>query len=127
MLATPSNPALSLQSPSADPADAPLLVAVPDAARLLGIGTTFAWELVRAGDIPSVKLGRRVLVPRAALQCLAGSYLQQGRQSLDGSVKQSRPPDIREHRASELALQESEERKGARTAEDNLTRASAIP
>jgi excisionase family DNA binding protein len=61
------------QHPEADPAGAPLLVAVPDAARLLGIGPTFAWELVRAGAIPSVKLGRRVLVPRAALEHLAGA------------------------------------------------------
>ena len=49
----------------------PLLIAVPDAARLLGIGTTLAWDLVRGGDLPSVKLGRRVLIPRAVLERLA--------------------------------------------------------
>ncbi len=64
--------------PSVDPSDTPLLLAVPDAARLLGIGTTFAWELVRAGDLPSVKLGRRVLVPRAALERLATVQTQAG-------------------------------------------------
>lgn len=51
--------------------DAPLLVSVPEAARLLGVGTTFGWALVHSGEIPSVKLGRRVLVPRAALEHVA--------------------------------------------------------
>jgi len=61
------------QHPSSDPPSTPLLVAVPTAARLLGIGTTLAWDLVRSGDIPSVKLGRRVLVPRASLERLVGA------------------------------------------------------
>jgi len=49
----------------------PLLISVPQTARLLGIGATLAWTLVHAGVIPSVKLGRRVLVPRAAAEQLA--------------------------------------------------------
>ncbi len=48
----------------------PLLVSVPEAARLLGVGKTFGWEMVRSGNMPSIKLGRRVLVPRAALERL---------------------------------------------------------
>lgn len=60
-----------VQHPPGAPPDTPLLVAVPDAARLLGIGTTLAWDLVRSGAIPSIKLGRRVLVPHAALERLA--------------------------------------------------------
>ena len=51
-----------------DPDETPLLVSVPTAARLLGVGTTFCWELVRSGDISSVRLGRRVLIPRWALE-----------------------------------------------------------
>ncbi len=73
MSGTPKHPTPPARQRLDDPVDTPLLVAVPDAARLLGIGTTFAWELVRAGDIPSVKLGRRVLVPRSALERLAGA------------------------------------------------------
>jgi excisionase family DNA binding protein len=53
--------------------ETPLLVSVPEAARLLGVGTTFGWAMVRNGEIPSVRLGRRVLVPRAALEQLAGT------------------------------------------------------
>jgi len=79
MSITARQPAPPAPHPDADPVSAPLLVAVPDAARLLGIGPTFAWELVRAGAIPSVKLGRRVLVPRAALERLAGMHASETR------------------------------------------------
>ncbi len=72
MLETTKHPTSPSRHPSVHPSEMPLLVAVPDAARLLGIGTTLAWDLVRAGGIPSVKLGRRVLVPRAALERLVG-------------------------------------------------------
>jgi excisionase family DNA binding protein len=60
-----------------DPLESPLLVSVPEAARLLGVGTTFGWAMVRNGEIPSVRLGRRVLVPRAALEQLAGTHQAQ--------------------------------------------------
>jgi excisionase family DNA binding protein len=60
-----------------DPLETPLLVSVPEAARLLGVGTTFGWAMVRNGEIPSVRLGRRVLVPRAALEQLAGAHRDQ--------------------------------------------------
>ncbi len=75
MSATIHHPTLPSQHPPVNLPDTPLLVAVPDAARLLGIGTTLAWDLVRSGDIPSVKLGRRVLVPRAALEHLAHPHV----------------------------------------------------
>ncbi len=52
--------------------DRPLLVAVPQAARRLGISPRLAWDLVRSGALPSVRLGkRRRLVPVAALHRLA--------------------------------------------------------
>jgi excisionase family DNA binding protein len=54
-----------------DSLDMPLLVSVPEAARLLGVGKTFAWTLVHSGSVPTVRLGKRVLVPRAALERLA--------------------------------------------------------
>lgn len=48
-----------------------LLLPVPEAARLLGIGTTLCWEMVHGGQLPSVRFGRRVLIPRAAIERLA--------------------------------------------------------
>lgn len=44
-----------------------LTLSVPQAASLLGLSTNHAWRLVQAGELPSIRLGRRVLVPRAAL------------------------------------------------------------
>ncbi len=45
-----------------------LLLTVEEAARRLGIGKTLAWELVWAGALPSVRLGRCVRIPLAALE-----------------------------------------------------------
>lgn len=38
---------------------------VPQVAALLGISDGLAYELVRAGEIPAKRLGRRWIVPRA--------------------------------------------------------------
>ena len=45
-----------------------LLLTVEEAARRLGIGRTLAWQLVRDGQLPSVRLGRLVRVPARALE-----------------------------------------------------------
>jgi excisionase family DNA binding protein len=44
-----------------------LVVSVTEAAELLGISRGLAYELARAGQLPSLRLGRRLVVPRAAL------------------------------------------------------------
>lgn len=43
---------------------------VPEAAAVLGIGRTAAYEAVRSGKIPTLRIGKRLLVPRAALERL---------------------------------------------------------
>lgn len=43
--------------------DHPLTLTVEQAAKLLGIGRSTAYELVHTGDIPSLRLGRRIVVP----------------------------------------------------------------
>ena len=45
----------------------PLTLTVEDAAKALGISRTLAYEAIRRGEIPSVTIGRRILVPRSAL------------------------------------------------------------
>jgi excisionase family DNA binding protein len=47
-----------------------LTMTVEEAAAALGISRAFAYESVHRGDIPSIRIGRRILVPRAALQRL---------------------------------------------------------
>jgi excisionase family DNA binding protein len=50
----------------------PLTLTVEQAARLLGIGRSTAYELVHTGDIPSLRLGRRIVVPLASLVAQLG-------------------------------------------------------
>jgi excisionase family DNA binding protein len=45
---------------------------VPEAAELLGISRGVAYEAARSGELPVIKLGRRLLVPRARLLELLG-------------------------------------------------------
>ena len=45
-----------------------LTLTVPQAAALLGISRALAYELIARGELPSLRLGRRVVVPRRALQ-----------------------------------------------------------
>ena len=47
-----------------------LTVSVSEAAELLGIGRGTAYECVRTGEIPSIKLGRRIVIPKEALAVL---------------------------------------------------------
>lgn len=47
---------------------------IEEAAKLLGIGRNHCYEAAKRGDIPSIKIGKRILVPRAALdRMLEGS------------------------------------------------------
>lgn len=43
---------------------------VEEAARLLGISRAHAYELVARGDLPHLRLGRRIVVPKQALDAL---------------------------------------------------------
>ena len=52
-----------------DPAVRPTLT-VEEASEALGVSRTSAYEAVRNGEIPSIKIGRRVVVPTAALRRL---------------------------------------------------------
>jgi excisionase family DNA binding protein len=47
-----------------------LTYSVEEAAKLLGIGRNLCYEKVRTGEIPALKIGRRILVPKVALEKL---------------------------------------------------------
>ena len=47
-----------------------LTMSVEEASEALGISRSLAYELVRGGEIPSLRLGRRVVVPARALEDL---------------------------------------------------------
>ncbi len=50
-----------------DEVEARLTLTVEEVASLLGLGRTAAYEAARRGEIPSRRLGRRVIVPVPAL------------------------------------------------------------
>jgi excisionase family DNA binding protein len=39
---------------------------VPEAGRLLGLSRNGAYEAAKRGDIPTIRVGRRLVVPKAA-------------------------------------------------------------
>jgi excisionase family DNA binding protein len=60
-------PNASRPSMSSDPPPERLTYSVEEAARLLGISRAFAYECIARGEIPHLRIGRRILVPRSAL------------------------------------------------------------
>ncbi len=48
--------------------DERLTLDVFKAAQLLGISRNLAYDMVKAGNLPVVKLGKRLLVPKKALE-----------------------------------------------------------
>ncbi|MGH9154496.1 MAG: helix-turn-helix domain-containing protein [Acidimicrobiales bacterium] len=47
-----------------------LTLTVEEAAQLLGISRALGYELVARRELPSIRLGRRIVVPRRALEAL---------------------------------------------------------
>jgi excisionase family DNA binding protein len=47
-----------------------LTLKVEEAAEALGISRALAYELVARGEIPSLRLGRRIVVPRRGLEAM---------------------------------------------------------
>ena len=53
----------------------PLVLSVDDAAYLLHISRGLAYELVARGELPAIRLGRRIVIPRVALEELLGTHI----------------------------------------------------
>ena len=47
-----------------------LCLSVPETAKILGISRGLAYELARSGELPVIRLGRRLLVPMASLKLM---------------------------------------------------------
>ena len=45
-----------------------LCLTVPEVAKLLGISRNYAYELARRGEIPVIRFGKRLLVPKIGLE-----------------------------------------------------------
>jgi excisionase family DNA binding protein len=55
--------------------DERLVWTVEEAGRLLGISRAHAYELVARGELPHVRLGRRVVVPKHAIEALLAQVI----------------------------------------------------
>jgi excisionase family DNA binding protein len=53
-----------------------------ETAKSIGIGRTLAYDAARRGEIPTIRIGRRLLVPRAALEQLLATAATDGSRSL---------------------------------------------
>jgi excisionase family DNA binding protein len=51
---------------------------VEEAARVLGIGRSAAYLAAQRGDLPVIRIGRRYVVPRAALERLLDQEIAPG-------------------------------------------------
>jgi excisionase family DNA binding protein len=64
----------------ATPAKTRLTLTVPEAAEKLGIGRNQGYQAAQSGQIPTIRIGKRVLVPIAALEArLASASVPQGK------------------------------------------------
>jgi excisionase family DNA binding protein len=50
----------------------PPTLTVEEAARLLGVSRGVGYEAARTGELPTIRLGRRIVVPTAKLLALLG-------------------------------------------------------
>ena len=55
-----------------------LVFSVQEISRLLGLSRASTYEAVRVGSLPSIKVGRRILIPKSALQELLDRHLVTG-------------------------------------------------
>ena len=53
-----------------------LTYTVPEAAEMLGISRSSAYECVKRGELPAIALGRRIVITRSALEQLLGIVLE---------------------------------------------------
>ncbi|MBK5222033.1 MAG: helix-turn-helix domain-containing protein [Acidimicrobiia bacterium] len=80
----------------------PLTLTVEEAGRALGVGRSTAYELVRSGDLASIRLRRRIVVPTAHVAEQLGVTLDQVRAALWPITTRAATPTTAErvHRAA---------------------------
>lgn len=57
-------------------------LSIPEAGKAIGVGRAAAYEAARTGQIPTIRIGRRLLVPIVALeQMLSEAHIKKSSQS----------------------------------------------
>lgn len=62
----------SAHDPGRVPGEMRLTVGVEEAGKMLGVSRATAFKLAKSGRIPTIRLGRKLLVPKAAIFKLLG-------------------------------------------------------
>ncbi|MCQ2442557.1 MAG: helix-turn-helix domain-containing protein [Oscillospiraceae bacterium] len=57
-----------------NPNDLPLVLSVPELAKVLGIGRNAAYSLVNSGEIRSIRIGKNIRIPQSALMDFLNNY-----------------------------------------------------
>jgi excisionase family DNA binding protein len=52
------------------PNDDRLVLEVPEAGRMLGLSRNAAYDAAKRGDLPTIRIGKLIRVPKAAFQAL---------------------------------------------------------
>jgi excisionase family DNA binding protein len=68
---------VTMQGTRRDTPDERLILTIDEAARALGIGRNSAFAAAHRGEIPTIRIGRRLLVPKVAFEkmlanCISG-------------------------------------------------------
>jgi excisionase family DNA binding protein len=74
-----------------------LVLTVAEAADRLGISSDLAYDLVARGELPSLRLGRRIVIPRIALLAFVESATGSGQihRGLRGSATEASKVQVR--------------------------------
>jgi excisionase family DNA binding protein len=64
----------------------PLVLKVGDVAKLLGLGRSKVFAMLAAGELPVVRMGRSVRVPRAALERWVVEHTQNARLGTEDAI-----------------------------------------
>ena len=72
-MALPRNSKKRVIGASSEATSLALILTIDEAAVVLRISRQSAYEAARRGEIPTIRLGRRILVPRRALEKLIGA------------------------------------------------------
>ena len=62
-------------------ADDRLVLSVAEAGALLGLSRAFAYESVAKGEIPCIRIGKRILIPKIALDKMLEGAAEPGQDS----------------------------------------------
>ena len=77
----------------------PPILTVEEAAAFLRIGRSAAYAAVRAGEIPSVRIGRSIRCPRCQLEALLGLENGDGPGDESRADRKAQPPTQEVHHA----------------------------